>query len=93
LANSLSVTVSAMSTDSTFVFDAALNLSDDDRASLAYQLLQSLKPAGIRTECDPQLDEELERRLNAYESNQSGASDWQDVVPRLRQILHGNKTS
>ena len=33
-----------MSTDGTHILDAALALGDEDRATLAYRLLQSLKP-------------------------------------------------
>jgi putative addiction module component (TIGR02574 family) len=81
-----------MSTDSANLFDAALQLPDDDRANLAYQLLQSLKPAGILDEDDSQLDVLLEQRLERYESGESQAADWDDVAARLRKSL-GKKTS
>jgi putative addiction module component (TIGR02574 family) len=81
-----------MSTDSANLFDAALQLSDDDRASLAFQLLQSLKPAGIPHEDDLQFDSELDQRLARYESGESKAADWNDVAARLRESL-GKKTS
>jgi putative addiction module component (TIGR02574 family) len=76
-----------MFADSMSVFNAALNLPDDDRASLAFQLLQSLKPAGVLSEDDPQLEPELQRRSEAFESGQSQAADWDDVAARLRKAL------
>jgi putative addiction module component (TIGR02574 family) len=76
-----------MFADSMSVFNAALNLPDDDRANLAFQLLQSLKPAGVLSEDDPQLEAELQRRLEAFESGQSQAADWDDVAARLRKAL------
>jgi putative addiction module component (TIGR02574 family) len=82
-----------MSSDSTLIFAAALSLPDDDRANLAYQLLQSLKPAGILDEDDPQMDDLLQRRIDDYESGQSDAADWEDVALRLRQTLDGKKSS
>ena len=45
-----------MSTDSSHIFDAALGLSADDRASLAYRLLQSLKPPGVRSDSDAKFE-------------------------------------
>ena len=82
-----------MSADSASVFNAALNLSDDDRASLAFQLLQSLKPSGILPEGNPQFDMELQRRLAAYESGQSEAADWDDVALRLRKVFEEKSSS
>jgi len=76
-----------MSTDSTNLFNAALQLPDDDRASLAYQLLQSLTPAGILNEDDSELDAQLKQRLERYQSGQSQAADWSEVSARLRDSL------
>ena len=76
-----------MSTDSANVFDAALGLPDGDRASLAYQLLQSLKPHAVMSEDDPNFVDELERRVAAYERGDSVAADWDDVALRLRHAL------
>jgi putative addiction module component (TIGR02574 family) len=81
-----------MSTDSANLFDAALQLPDNDRANLAYQLLQSLKPAGVLSEDDSRFDAELEQRLTRYESGQSQAANWDEVARRLRESL-GKKTS
>ena len=82
-----------MSVDSTNVFDAALKLSDGDRASLAYQLLQTLKPAGVMNEDDAQFADELDRRVAAYQEGKSVAADWEDVAVRLHQALQEKKSS
>jgi putative addiction module component (TIGR02574 family) len=76
-----------MSTDSSHVFDAALGLSDADRASLAYRLLQSLRPPGGCSDTDPRFELELERRVADYESGKTQASEWIDVASRLREAL------
>jgi putative addiction module component (TIGR02574 family) len=76
-----------MSFDSTSIFDTALNLSEDDRASLAFQLIQSLKPTTILDEDDPQMDSVLRRRIEKYENGEVDAADWDDVAARLRQAL------
>jgi hypothetical protein len=62
-------------------------MSDDDRANLAFQLLQTLKPVGVLGEGDPQLDDLLQNRVEQYESGQSAAAKWQDVALRLRAHL------
>ena len=76
-----------MSTDSSHIFDAALGLSDDDRASLAYRLLQSLRPPGGCSDSDPDFECELERRVADYEAGRANASDWDDVASRVREAL------
>ena len=81
-----------MSSDSANLFDAALHLPDNDRASLAYHLLQSLKAPGLSAEDDSEFDALVEQRLARYQSGQSQASDWHDVAARLRDSL-GEKNS
>ena len=82
-----------MSTNSSHVFDAALGLSDEDRASLAYRLLQSLRPPGVCSDSDPGFERELERRVADYESGKTDASDWDDVASRLREALDQKDSS
>jgi len=82
-----------MSTDSSHVFDAALGLSDEDRASLAYRLLQSLRPPGGCSDMDPGFEAELERRVAHYESGKTQASDWDEVTSRLREALDKKEAS
>ena len=82
-----------MSTESTQVFDAALCLPPNERAGLAYKLLQSLKPPGILNDDDPLLASELERRATAYETGLTSASEWDTVAQRLRQALNDRTLS
>jgi len=49
--------------------------------------LQSLKPPGVPSEGDPELEAELERRVAAYEAGETSASDWGEVSQRLRDQL------
>ncbi len=76
-----------MSSNYSQVFDAALGLTDEDRASLAYRLLQSLRPPGVCSDSDPGFELELERRVADYDSGTTQASDWDDVASRLRKAL------
>ena len=82
-----------MSADLTSVFDAALHLSDNDRANLAFQLLQTLKPAAIFDEGDEGLEVELQRRLRAFESGHSTAADWDAVSLRMRDAIEEKRSS
>ncbi len=67
------------SVDPANLLDAALSVSDTQRAGLAYRLLRSLKPPTVMSEDDPALEAELDRRVDAYESGESAAEDWDDV--------------
>ncbi|MFW5692737.1 MAG: addiction module protein [Thermoguttaceae bacterium] len=78
-----------MSVDPANVLDAALTLSDTERAGLAYRLLHSLKPPAVMSEDDPAFQAELDRRVDAYESGESTAEDWHDVSQRLRKEFKG----
>ena len=69
-----------MSTDSSHIFDATLGLSDDERAKLAQQLLQTLKPSGVSSADDSAFEAELDRRVADYEAGKTSASDWDDVA-------------
>ena len=82
-----------MNTDSSQILDAALHLPDDERASLAYQLLQTLKPRGVSSADDAGFEDELERRVNDYEAGKTGASDWDDVARRAEAALRERKSS
>ncbi len=67
------------------IFDAAFSLPDNTRADLAFQLLQTLKGSEGLSEDDPELADELERRVQAYEAGQTTADDWEVVAGRLQQ--------
>lgn len=71
-----------MNVDPANLLDAALTLSETERAGLAYQLLRSLKPPAVIDD-DPALEAELDRRVDAYESGESGADDWRKASERL----------
>ena len=82
-----------MSTDSPDIFDAALNLPDADRASLAYRLLQSLRPPGGISDGDAGFEAELERRVADYDAGKTEACDWDEVAARLRRTLRQRTSS
>jgi putative addiction module component (TIGR02574 family) len=82
-----------MSSDSPDIFDAAMNLPDSQRASLAYQLLQSLKPPGVLSAEDSGFDAELEKRAADYDAGKTKASDWSDVSARLKAKLQERSSS
>jgi putative addiction module component (TIGR02574 family) len=67
--------------------DAALALSDDERADLASKLIRSLpRPHGSSAD-SPDFEIELERRMAAYEAGQTTADDWNTVRGRLEVAL------
>ncbi len=78
-----------MSVDPANLLDAALTLSDTERAGLAYRLLCSLKPPTVMSDDDPALEAELDRRVDAYENGRSAADDWHNVSQRLRKEFKG----
>ena len=76
-----------MSNEIPSIVDAALNLSDPERASLAYRLLQSLKPPKVLSDGDSQFESELDRRVDDFEAGRSSASDWDQAASRLQAKL------
>ena len=82
-----------MSSNSPDILDAALSLSDEERASLAYRLLQSLKPSDLVSHADVEFEAELERRVDEYEAGRSDASDWDEVASRLKAKLQERDSS
>jgi len=82
-----------MSTEPTQIHDAALALPDDERADLALRLLQSLKPPNVLSEDSPAFESELERRVQAYESGETSAADWDTVSARVRRALDDRKST
>jgi putative addiction module component (TIGR02574 family) len=77
---------------STQLYETAMSLPDEDRADLAYQLLQSLRPPSGLGEASPDFEYELERRVQAYEAGETTASDWATVSARLRRALEDRKS-
>ncbi len=82
-----------MSNEIPSIVDAALNLSDRERASLAYRLLQSLKPSKVLSDGDSRFESELDRRVEDYEARRTTASDWDDVASRLQAKLKERESS
>ena len=82
-----------MSTDSHDFLDAALSLPDQDRASLAYRLLQSLKPPELISDGHANFEAELQRRVEDYDAGRTSASDWDEVATRLRAKLRERNSS
>ena len=82
-----------MSSEAPNIVDAALSLSDTERAQLAYRLLQSLKPDDVLDERSPDFQEELDRRVADYDSGKTHASDWDDVAARMRESLKSRSPS
>ena len=76
-----------MSLPSSQVHEAALALPVAERAELAYELLQSLKPPTGTSEDSPGFEDELQRRVQAFESGETSAADWEGVSARLRQAM------
>ena len=82
-----------MSTNSPDIFDAALNLPDAERASLAFRLLQSLRAPGVVSDGDIGFEAEVERRATDYDAGKTEASDWDEVAARLRKSLQQRTSS
>ncbi|GEM_PF-1004216 len=75
------------------VHEAALALPITERAELAYALLQTLKPPAAFSEDSPGFEDELARRVQAYESGEASAEDWETVSSRLRRSLPDRKST
>lgn len=82
-----------MSSDSPNILDAALSLSDQERATLAYRLLQTLKLPEFLSDGDGKFDAELERRVEDYEAGKTGSSYWDEVAARLQTKLQERDSS
>jgi len=82
-----------MSTIASDLLSAAMSLPESDRASIAYELLHSLKPPGILSEDDPGLLEELERRSAALDRDPSLGIPFEEVDRRIRQKLAERRKS
>ena len=76
----------------TRIYDAALSLADEERADLAYKLLQSLKPPSVLSADTPESEDKLERRIAAYEAGEASADDWDTASARLRQALQDKQS-
>jgi putative addiction module component (TIGR02574 family) len=82
-----------MGSETATIRDVALALPEDDRADLAYRLLQSLQPPGHLSEGSVEFASALERRMAAYEAGARSAADWDTASGRLRQAWKDRKPS
>jgi putative addiction module component (TIGR02574 family) len=64
-----------------------LQLSPEDRAILAKDLLQSLDVEEAPEVCEAAWHEEIEARAAAYAGGQIAADDWQASLERVRARL------
>lgn len=81
-----------MSTDLPSIFAVALTLPDNERADLAFQLLNSLPAPSLLSEQDAQLSGEFERRIAAFDSGNSSASSIDEVSERIKTELAKRKS-
>ena len=82
-----------MSIGSSDILSAALSLPEDQRASLALELLHSLRPPGILSEDDPGFEEELQRRIDAFERDPTSGIPWEEAHRRIRDDLNSRRVS
>jgi len=73
---------------------AALALPEDQRASLAHDLLLSLAPGEDvdGEEWERAWAEELQARLARFERGETGARDWREVLQEIRAGLPRGRT-
>jgi putative addiction module component (TIGR02574 family) len=76
-----------MSAGASDILSAALSLPENERASIAFELLDSLRPPGILSENDPGFLAELERRSEAIHRDPSIGIPWEEVDRQIRQKL------
>lgn len=82
-----------MSTIAADLLSTAMSLPDSDRASIAYELLQSLKPSSGVHEGDPGFLDELERRSAAMDRDPSIGIPAEEVDRHIRQELKQRRQS
>jgi putative addiction module component (TIGR02574 family) len=65
----------------------AMELSAEDRAELARQLIRSLEPETPDIDADEAWEAEIERRLQAVDRGDAKLIDWRESVARARHSL------
>ncbi len=65
----------------------ALELSDQERAELAHMLIDSLHPEK-EFESEEAWSEELKKRIDRYEQNNSSAKPWSEVKKNAQALLN-----
>ena len=75
------------------VLNEALELSEEDRAKLARDLLASLETDDFDTDADSAWATEIEARSSAYAKGELAACDWRESLERVRQALSQRRSS
>lgn len=76
-----------MTPSSQELLKAALQLSEDERITLAGELLGSVGPANGDAEWSASWQREVARRWQELESGQVQAIPWAEVDQRLQQLI------
>lgn len=71
----------------TQTIEAALALDEDQRAELAYRLLQSLRPPDVPSAENDDFGAELDRRMDSYEAGETTARSWDESSRRILEAL------
>jgi putative addiction module component (TIGR02574 family) len=69
------------------LLNRALELPKPERADLARQILLSLEPDDFHADSDAAWAAEIDARLDIVERGDFPASEWRDVIARIRQSL------
>ena len=69
----------------------ALELSPDERADLAYLLMDSLEEQGVDPEYDQAWADEITRRLDDYSAGRATARPAREVLAEIRQRLNDRR--
>jgi len=75
------------------VRNQALELSREERAKLARDLLVSLETGDFDADADSAWATEIEARSAAYGRGELAARDWRESLERVRQALSQRRTS
>jgi putative addiction module component (TIGR02574 family) len=71
------------------LIERLMHLPDRDRADVARQLLISLEGAEQTADLDEAWEAEIERRLAAFDRDETIAVDWQESMQRARAAIRG----
>lgn len=75
------------------VLDAALALSEDQRADVAHRLLLSLEPDDFDDDADLAWIAEIQRRRTAIREGRVVLRDWEEALTGIRQALDSGARS
>lgn len=75
------------------ILNQAKRLTQRERLQIIQELLLTLEPEGevlSEAEWTAAWLPEIKSRLAAYDRRETSASDWRDVIARIRQSLNAN---